>query len=95
MPFGGVSFFPCFADVGCCSSFRSRTDVVIVYCAQGAAWGSFAGMKREQPVYVLLAASSTAQRDKGTAPAGFLFGRMWHRFFSNRVLLQGWWGFQS
>lgn len=51
-----VSFFSCFADVGGCSSFRSRTDVVIVYCAQRAAWGSFAGLKREQPVYVLLAA---------------------------------------
>lgn len=58
-------------------------------------WGSFAGLKREQPVYVLLSARSTVLRDKGTAPAFFFFDRMWHRFLSNRVLLQGWWGLQS
>lgn len=56
MSFDVVSFFSRFADVGGCSSFRSHTDVVIVYCAQSAAWGDFAGLKREQPVYVLLAA---------------------------------------
>lgn len=51
-----VSFFSCFADVGRCSSFLSHADVVIVYCAQSAAWGSFAGLKREQAVCVLFPA---------------------------------------
>lgn len=54
MSFDVVPFFSCVADVGGGSSFRSHTDVVIVYCAQSAAGGSFAGLKKEQPVYVLL-----------------------------------------
>lgn len=55
MSFDVVSFFPRFADAGGCGSFRSHTDVVIVYCAQAAAWGGFAGLE-EQPACVLLAA---------------------------------------
>lgn len=54
-----------FADVGLCSSFRSHTDVVIVYCLQSACWCSLTRLKREQFVYVLIAALRTSLRDEG------------------------------
>lgn len=95
MSFDVVPFFSCVADVGGGSSFRSHTDVVIVYCAQSAAGGSFAGLKKEQPVYVLLHEVQLWETKDCSCAFFFFFGRMWHRFFSNRILLQGLWDLQS
>lgn len=53
-----------FADVALCSSFRSHTDVVIVYCLSSA-WCSLTGLKREPFVYVLIAALRASLRDEG------------------------------
>lgn len=70
MSFDVVPFFSCVADVAGGSSFRSHTDVVIVYCAQSAAGGSFAGLKKEQPMFSCMKYSFERQR---TAPAFFFF----------------------